>query len=158
MVLKASSLKESTNHAGKWIGLQGISGASSRPPVLPIREAELSELQYQKVTFPIKWGNWLTGFWIKQGLTLFFLVHQRQTGVFLYPHTYVAASPSAAFSGSESISHSILKGSLVTDLLPWAADPSLLTSSPLYFIPKCVFSWAGNMASACMGATHTKKH
>lgn len=46
MVLKAASLKESTNHVGKWIGLQGISGASSRPPVLPIREAELSELQY----------------------------------------------------------------------------------------------------------------
>lgn len=45
MVLKASSLKETTSHEGTWIGLQGMSGAPYRPPVLPTKEAEPTELQ-----------------------------------------------------------------------------------------------------------------
>lgn len=110
---------------------------------------------YQKNTFPIKLGNWLTGFWKKQVLTLFSLVRQRQTGAFPHPQPYAPASPSAAFSGPESFSHNMLKGSLATALLPWAADPSLLTLTPLS--PQCVFSWAGSMASTCMGATHHQK-
>ena len=69
---------------------------------------------YQKSTFPIKLGNWLTGFWKKQVLTLFFLIRQRQTGAFPRPQHYGPASPSAAFSGPESFSHNILKGSLAT--------------------------------------------